>query len=261
MIQPCFAWLSDAAFIPGRWDLRLLDWRLDPGKDSCGTGNECPALLDWRVGSRPGNWRQDRAPQHVIAMGVDDGEERACLLAQGFGDVVPTGTALVELAARMLKLEKAAPSLPRELRAGPVTLDLFHRDGHIAGKWLGLHPREFALLWRLAETPDRRVSRRELLADVWRLDHVPETNSLEVHVSRLRAKLAISRACWLVETDPAGGYRLGHGAKASFFDFSTHGSSAQEQDGLDRNRSVADKHPNRTLLAGLHHGKFDTGYD
>lgn len=50
--------------------------------------------------------------------------------------------------------------------------------------------------------------RAAMLADVWRLAHVPETNSLEVHVSRLRAKLAPARAGWLVETDPRGGYRL-----------------------------------------------------
>ncbi len=93
-------------------------------------------------------------------------------------------------------------------RRGPVTLDLFHRDGRVAGRWLGLHPREFALLWRLAETPGVRVGRRQLLRDVWRLDHIPETNSLDVHVSRLRAKLHVARCAWLVETDPLGGYRL-----------------------------------------------------
>ncbi|TMM46171.1 winged helix-turn-helix transcriptional regulator [Qipengyuania marisflavi] len=106
--------------------------------------------------------------------------------------------------------------MPRRLHAGPVELDLFHRDGRIEQTWLGLHPREFGLLWRLAETPFDRVTRRDLLTDVWRLDHVPETNSLEVHVSRLRAKLAISGAGWLVRTHPDGGYQLGHEGGASF---------------------------------------------
>ena len=41
---------------------------------------------------------------------------------------------------------------------------------------------------------------------------MPETNSLEVHVSRLRAKLAVSHLEELVETDPRGGYRLAAGA-------------------------------------------------
>ena len=53
-----------------------------------------------------------------------------------------------------------------------------------------------------------RVTRARLLHDVWRLDFEPGTNSLEVHVSRLRAKLAAAGIVGLVETDPRGGYRL-----------------------------------------------------
>lgn len=116
--------------------------------------------------------------------------------------------ALGELAVRIGRLADAAGTLPRHRRIGPLELDLLHRDGRISGRWLALHPREFALLWRLADAPGERVAREELLRDVWRLAHVPETNSLEVHVSRLRAKLAVSKAAWLVETDPSGGYRL-----------------------------------------------------
>jgi DNA-binding response OmpR family regulator len=41
--------------------------------------------------------------------------------------------------------------IPRLREAGDVTLDLFHRDGRVEDCWLGLHPREFALVWRLAE--------------------------------------------------------------------------------------------------------------
>ena len=43
---------------------------------------------------------------------------------------------------------------------------------------------------------------------MWRLDFEPGTNSVEVHVSRLRAKLAAAGIAGLVETDPPGGYRL-----------------------------------------------------
>lgn len=56
--------------------------------------------------------------------------------------------------------------MPRHVRAGPVMLDLLHRDGNVGGDWLGLHPREFELLWRLAESPRQRLSRRLLLAEV-----------------------------------------------------------------------------------------------
>jgi DNA-binding winged helix-turn-helix (wHTH) protein len=79
--------------------------------------------------------------------------------------------------------------IPRFRDAGDVTLDLFHRDGRIDDRWLGFHPREFALIWQLAEHPGERMTRRQLLAEVWRIHIEPETNSVAVHVARVRAKL------------------------------------------------------------------------
>lgn len=96
---------------------------------------------------------------------------------------------------------------------GPLTLDMFHRDGQVSGRWLGLHPREFGLIWRLTDRPGERVTRRQLLHDVWRHAHDPETNSVEVHVSRLRGKLARLGCAALVETVPSGGYRIAPGVK------------------------------------------------
>lgn len=103
-----------------------------------------------------------------------------------------------------------APSglMPRQLLVGPVLLDLFHRDARLHGSWLHLHPREFGLLWRLAESPRTRLTRQTLLRDVWRLRHEPETNTVEVHVYRLRRKLSAFGVDRLVVTEPAGGYRL-----------------------------------------------------
>ena len=48
----------------------------------------------------------------------------------------------------------------------------------------------------------------QALRDVWRISQEPETNSVEVHVSRLRAKLALSGCGELIETVPEGGYRV-----------------------------------------------------
>ena len=63
------------------------------------------------------------------------------------------------------------------------------------------------MLWRLAERPGKPVTRATLLRDVWRLEFEPGTNSVEVHVSRLRSKLAQAGIRGLVETDPCG-YRV-----------------------------------------------------
>ena len=214
MVGPAFLWLSHSPAVPSRWDLRLADWSMRHAPSAAGASEELPGVLDWRRASRPPDWRDLAARGQIAAVGVDDAGERAQLIDHGLGDALASGVGFVELRARLARLAGRAHALPRRLAAGPITLDLFHRDGvfyrenNAGGRWLGLHPREFALLWRLAETPGIAVSRARLLREVWRLDHVPETNSLEVHVSRLRAKLHVARCAWLVETDPQGGYRL-----------------------------------------------------
>lgn len=98
--------------------------------------------------------------------------------------------------------------IPRRLRIGPLVLDILHRDARCEDRWLSLHPREFELLWRLGEAGGKPVARRTLLRDVWRLTHEPETNSVEVHVYRLRAKLAAHGISDLVLTHDTGGYSV-----------------------------------------------------
>jgi two-component system, OmpR family, response regulator len=101
-----------------------------------------------------------------------------------------------------------AELLPRYRELGNLRLDLFARDGFVGRQQLGLHPREFALIWRLADSPGIAVAKKVLVRDVWRMAHVPDTNSLAVHVFRLRAKLAIAGLAELVRTSPSGGYFL-----------------------------------------------------
>jgi two-component system, OmpR family, response regulator len=98
--------------------------------------------------------------------------------------------------------------MPRFVMIGDVTLDLFHRDARIADSWLGFHPREFALFWRLAQQPGERLTRRQLLAEVWRIHFDPETNSVAVHVARVRGKLQPFGLAGMIATHPEGGYYL-----------------------------------------------------
>ena len=172
-----------------------------PGED--GTA---PLLLDGRDGIAPDV--PEMPTRRVAVLGVDSPARRGELLASGFGEVLAADIDLAELAARVARMADNAARLPREVRAGPVTLDLFHRDGRVEDRWLGLHPREFALLWHLAETTGQAVTRADLLMAVWRLRHDPGTNSLEVHVSRLRTKLNAAGVAGLIETAPEGGYKL-----------------------------------------------------
>jgi len=209
-----FGWISFRRPVPPEWDLRDAGWLLaassrigrDPAPAAC--------LVDGEEGLRL--WRQFDPAEiwpraGLMLLAIERGERRRELLAQGFGEVLGHGADLGELDLRARRLAQDRDRLVRSRDLGPVVLDLFHRDARRGARWLHLHPREFELLWRLADAPGERVTREQLFRDVWRLSHVPETNSLEVHVSRLRAKLALAGLEGLVVTDPAGGYRLARG--------------------------------------------------
>ena len=245
-MTPQFFWISRDHAPPGRWDLGLLGWTMHhaPRADELASGgptDRIPRLIDCRATSCSTDWQSLESPEICAAIGVDSPEERAAMMAASLGEAIPTNTAVVEVRARINRMMNAVSALPRLRMAGPVELDLFHRDGRTDGRWLGLHPREFELLWHLSESPHTRVSREELLRKVWRLDHVPETNSVEVHVSRLRAKLAVSKVAWLVETDPDGGYRLGGPPDEGVFPFSGQAmESPPIQESLDTGAPSSD---------------------
>lgn len=206
-----FGWVAAQTEVPPQWDLRRLGWTLAPVARV--------SLVDMR--ERPPGIAIERlcgaeARERCLFLGVECGLERARLLEGGAGEALSGEVTLAELELRARRVAAACESLPRRREVGPLTLDLLHRDARAASTWLSLHPREFALLWRLAERPGERVSRTRLLREVWRLDFEPGTNSVEVHVSRLRAKLAAAGIAGLVETDPRGGYRLSGAAGPGF---------------------------------------------
>ena len=195
-----FGWIAERREPPPQWDLRRIGWTLREGLADVDV-----RLIDARGGFRAA-WAGD--PSGCLFVGVDSGRERARLLEAGCGDAAPGSVGLTELARRARRVADRGDSLPRHRELGRLSLDLLHRDARAGDRWLALHPREFAVLWRLAADPGEPVARATLLRDVWRLEFEPGTNSVEVHVSRLRAKLAAAGLVGLVETDPSGGYRV-----------------------------------------------------
>lgn len=206
-----FRWFS-AGPVPAAYDLRRLGWQLleehrAPASDRAyavlGRPKELP-LGQWL--KMAGATSAER--KWMMMLEVSNSGERARMLRLGFGDALDFGTSLEELEYRVVRLTHFAQSLPRYRYHGALQIDLLGREGFVAGRALGLHPREFALLWRLADCPGEAVSPCELLSDVWRLAFRPETNSLAVHVSRLRAKLRLAGIDGVIETLPDGAYRL-----------------------------------------------------
>lgn len=195
-----FGWIAARCEPPRQWDLRRIGWTL-----SADARGGHVRLVDARDSEAA---MADGDPALWLFVGVECGSKRAQLLDAGCGDALPADVDLAELAERARRVAAVRARLPRQRAVGPLVLDLLHRDARAGERWLALHPREFALLWRLVERPGETVGRATLLREVWRLDFDPATNSIEVHVSRLRAKLALAGITQLVETVPSGGYRV-----------------------------------------------------
>ncbi|TGX38828.1 winged helix family transcriptional regulator [Sphingomonas naasensis] len=102
---------------------------------------------------------------------------------------------------------RAAPRVPA-VTLGDLRIDPVERRVEREGRAIALLPREYALLLHLARSAGRSIAREELLAAVWGLRFDPGTNVVEVHVSRLRAKLDRGFAAPMLVTDKGRGYRL-----------------------------------------------------
>lgn len=101
-----------------------------------------------------------------------------------------------------------APPSGTQLRLGALEIDLIEREAWREGRTLGLLQREFELLHLLARRSGRPQSRETLLREIWRLGFDPGTNVVEVHVSRLRAKLDRGFDWPMLQTVRGAGYRL-----------------------------------------------------
>ncbi|MGY4432906.1 DNA-binding winged helix-turn-helix (wHTH) protein [Bradyrhizobium sp. F1.13.1] len=82
-------------------------------------------------------------------------------------------------------------SLPNEtlLRVGSLQLDLVEHNATREDRPIDLRPREYQLLKYMMQRHDEILTREALLKDVWHYKFVPETNLVDVHMSRLRRKI------------------------------------------------------------------------
>lgn len=118
-------------------------------------------------------------------------EDRIKGLQSGGDDYLTKPFAFSELLARIQALIRRATQSPETTRltAGDVTLDLVTREVTCAGKPVELQPREFSLLAFLLRHVGRPVSKTMILEHVWDYSFDPQTNVVDVVVSRLRSKI------------------------------------------------------------------------
>jgi two-component system OmpR family response regulator len=137
-------------------------------------------------------------------------EDRVQGLEAGADDYLVKPFAFSELAARVNALGRRRPlsDAPLHYQVGPVRMDLLTRQVWRDGAIVALQPREFRLLEELMRNGDRAVTRTMLLERVWSFHFEPQTNIVETHISRLRAKLNQSGGPDVIETLRGIGYRM-----------------------------------------------------
>jgi two-component system OmpR family response regulator len=136
--------------------------------------------------------RAARRPVPVLFLSAKSSvDDRVRGLQSGGDDYLTKPFAFSELLARVQALIRRATQAPEatKLTAGDVTLDLVSREVTRAGQAVALQPREFSLLAFLLRHAGRPVSKTMILEHVWDYSFDPQTNVVDVVVSRLRAKI------------------------------------------------------------------------
>ena len=138
-------------------------------------------------------------------------DERVRGLRSGSDDYLTKPFAFSELLARVHALMRRSGMKEdvSELRVADLKLDLRRRRAERAGKPIALQPREFRLLEYLVRHQGQVVTRTMLLEAVWDYHFDPQTNVIDVHISRLRQKIDKDFSPPLLHTIRGVGYMVG----------------------------------------------------
>ena len=179
----------------GAYDVLVVD-RMLPGLDGL-------SLVRTLRGARM------RAPV-LFLTAIGGVEDRIEGLEAGADDYLVKPFAFGELSARVAALGRRPPmeAEPSLLRARDLEMNLLTRKVTRGGEPVDLLPREWALLEHLLRRKGRVQTRTMLLEAVWDIHFDPQTNVVETHVSRLRAKVDRPFATELIRTVRGAGYRI-----------------------------------------------------
>src|SRR5438093_594811 len=157
---------------------------------------------------------RERAPTPIIVLSARDAErEKISALDLGADDYVTKPFGADELLARIRVALRHLARPPRGansvFRTGDLRVDLERREVTSGGRPVRLTPTEYELLKAFIAHPDRVLTDRMLLQQVWGADYGDESHYLHVYVARLRKKVEDDpqRPRYLI-TEPGVGYRL-----------------------------------------------------
>lgn len=195
-------------------DGHSVDWmqRLDAARDALiGTSFDL-ILLDLMLPDGKGltflkalRGRGDVTPV-IILTALDQVSDRIAGLNAGADDYLVKPFDLAELSARIGSVARRYSGNPNPLiLLGGLEFDLAARQVRKDGKAVALTAREWVLLEAFLQRPGQLLSKRQLEERLYSFDTEIESNTVEVHVSRIRKKLGAG----VIETERGMGYRLG----------------------------------------------------
>jgi len=135
-------------------------------------------------------------------------DERVTGLRAGGDDYLTKPFAFSELLARLEALLRRPQAIAQQtaLQVGDLTMDLLGRKVVRAGLPIDLRPQEYKLLEYLMRHAGEVVTRTMLFEGVWDFHFDPQTNVVDVHISRLRQKIDRGFDRPLIHTHRGGGY-------------------------------------------------------
>jgi two-component system OmpR family response regulator len=146
----------------------------------------------------------------LILSALDAVDERIRGLRAGGDDYLTKPFAFGELLARVDALGRRTlgQDAERALQVGDLRMDLLTRKVTRGSRVITLQPREFKLLEYLMRHANQVVTRTMLLEGVWDYNFDPQTNVVDVHISKLRQKIELDTERPLVRTVRNAGYMM-----------------------------------------------------
>jgi len=146
----------------------------------------------------------------LVLSALADVDDRVEGLRSGGDDYLTKPYAFPELLARVEILSKRVGTTEAQthLKVGKLELDQLAREVKREGKKILLQPREFRLLAYLMQNAGQVVTRTMLLEKVWDYHFDPQTNVIDVHISRLRGKIDKDFDEPMLLTIRGAGYKL-----------------------------------------------------
>lgn len=146
----------------------------------------------------------------LILSALGEVDDRVEGLRSGGEDYLPKPYAFSELLARVEILGKRSGNteVDATLKVADLELDRLSHTVTRAGEKILLQPREFRLLAYLMQNAGKVVTRTMLLEKVWDYHFDPQTNVIDVHISRLRGKIDKGFETQLLHTIRGAGYKI-----------------------------------------------------